>query len=144
MNASIHRLAAVAATIVVIAAVVWGFVVAGTPDERRQDKLDERRLTDLRAIVREMQTYVMRSEGPQPRLKRGLPRTLDELQEAVTGTRLSLNDPDTGQPYEYKPLEWNTYQLCATFDRVRELHLRVFWNHPAGRHCFTIDVMDPP
>jgi hypothetical protein len=25
-----------------------------------------------------------------------------------------------------------------------ESDVEVFWNHPSGRHCFTVDALDPP
>ena len=53
-------------------------------------------------------------------------------------------DPDTGVAYEYRVVDENHYELCATFARRREADRDVFWNHPAGRHCFTFDVRDPP
>ena len=30
------------------------------------------------------------------------------------------------------------------FSLPRDSNVDVFWNHPAGRHCFTINVLDPP
>jgi hypothetical protein len=144
MNASIHRFAAIAATIVVLAAVVWGFVSAGTPDFVRLERLDERRIDDLQAIVWAMQRHVRDPDSSRQLLKRGLPRKLEDLAKAVTDRKLSLTDPETGEPYEYEPTAWNTYRLCATFDLPRNATRRVFWNHPAGRHCFTIDVTEPP
>lgn len=144
MNASIHKMAAVVATLVVLAAVVWGFVTAGTPDTRRQERLDERRLQDLRAIVREMQTFVRHPDASRQLLRRGLPRTLAALAEEVRDRKLSIADPETGEPYGYKPIDWKTYDLCATFALPRDGADAVFWNHPAGPHCFTINVLDPP
>jgi hypothetical protein len=57
---------------------------------------------------------------------------------------LSLKDPETGQPYTYRVTGKTTYELCATFSLERKSEQNVFWNHPAGEHCFTINVLDPP
>ena len=51
---------------------------------------------------------------------------------------------ETGEPYEYRVLGPSKYELCATFSMARDADHGVFWNHPAGRHCWTIDVGDPP
>jgi len=33
--------------------------------------------------------------------------------------------------------------VCATFERVRDEAGDVAWNHPAGRHCFDFDALNP-
>jgi hypothetical protein len=58
--------------------------------------------------------------------------------------RINLRDPETNEPYTYTVQNESTFELCATFTRPREYTSGVFWNHPAGRHCFTINVLDPP
>ena len=52
--------------------------------------------------------------------------------------------PETGEPYGYTVKDDHTYELCATFSQSRAWDTEVFWNHPAGPHCFTIDVLNPP
>jgi hypothetical protein len=38
----------------------------------------------------------------------------------------------------------STFELCAAFDLPRDEGYDARWNHPAGRHCFALDVLNPP
>lgn len=80
--------------------------------------------------------------------KRPLPKTLDEI-AAFSRTRqydreLELADPVTAAPYVYRVLDEDRYELCATFDLDRDRNYDLFWNHPAGRHCFIVNLKSPP
>lgn len=143
MSPAHHKLFLSVSTLLVLAAVVWGFVIVGSPDARRLERLDETRLDDLQRIQREIQDLVKDDEVPAT-LKRALPATLDAVLALARRRRLSLADPETGERYGYRVLDERRYELCATFARAREADFGVFWNHPAGRHCFTVDVLDPP
>lgn len=142
MTPQVHTLFAVVATIVVGAAVAWGFAQVGSPMTKRLERLDERRLADLRTIAGEIQALVADPEK-KGHLKQPLPPTLDELAQRVRGSRLSISDPETGNPYRYTVKDQSTFELCATFARPRNSGTGLFWNHPAGEHCFTINVLDP-
>ena len=78
------------------------------------------------------------------RIKQPLPKTLDEAAEKDKYEKLSTRDPETGEQYGYTVVNATTIRLCATFTQARNDQQWVFWNHPAGEHCFTIDVLDPP
>ena len=147
MTARLHAAFGVVASLIVGFAVVWGFVLAGSPSTRRDQLIDDRRLQDLQAIARAIQTQVT-DEGPyvpdgtKRKLKHSLPKTLDDVARNDRSERLRLLDPESGEPYAYKVVNSKQYTLCATFNRPRDADLRVFWNHPAGEHCFTIDVLE--
>jgi len=143
MTGRIHAAFAVAATTVVGLAVAWGFVLVGSPSTRRLERFDEQRLQDLQTIAREIQLMV---EDPNEKgtLKEALPKTLEEAATRARDERVNPRDPETGEPYAYTVKSETTYELCATFARPRDWDSRVFWNHPAGAHCFTINVLDPP
>jgi hypothetical protein len=143
MTPAVHRLFAAVATLAVLAALVHGLVIAGTPDATRLARLDERRLHDLQAIAREIHDRVRDSDRPGT-LRRELPQSLAETAAEARGERLTITDPLTGEPYGYTLRSASTYELCATFALPRSAAVQVFWNHPAGRHCFTIDALDPP
>src|SRR5262245_61065930 len=145
MTVRTHTAFGVAASIVVISVIVWGLVLAGSPATRRHERLDEQRLQDLQTIASEIQSMVVHPYPDRKReLKEPLPRTLDEAIQRARGARLNPRDPETGEPYRYTVKNETTYELCARFTRKRESDFRVFWNHPAGEHCFTINVLDPP
>jgi hypothetical protein len=143
MTARAHAAFGVTASIVVMFAIVWGFVLVGSPTTRRLERLDEQRLRDLQSIASEIQSMVM-NPHKQGELKEPLPKTLDEALQRARSARLNPRDPETGEPYRYTVKGETTYELCATFVRRRDADFSVFWNHPAGAHCFTISVLDPP
>ena len=142
MTVRTHTAFGVASSIVVTFAIVWGFVLAGSPRTRRLERLDEQRLGFANHSKRDSVDGCV--PGQERELKEPLPKTLDHAVQRARGARLNPRDPETGEPYRYTIKSETTYELCATFTRRRESDFRVFWNHPAGEHCFTINVLDPP
>jgi len=143
MTLRIHAAFAVVASVVVAVAVAWGFFLVGSPATRRLEHFDEHRLQDLQTIAREIQSMV-ENRNKRGTLKEPLPKTLEEAAERARDERLNPSDPETNEPYRFRINNETTYELCATFARKRDSDARVFWNHPAGKHCFTINVLDPP
>jgi hypothetical protein len=143
MSPRIHTAFAVVASVVVAFTVACGFILVGSPATRRLERFDEQRLQDLQTIAREIQWIVVDSNN-KGTLKEALPMTLDDAAERARDKRLNPRDPETGEPYVYALTNETTFKLCATFARPREWDSNVFWNHPAGAHCFTINVLDPP
>lgn len=143
MTTRIHILFSMALSIVVLAAIVWGISVVGSPATARLHRFDQQRLRDLQTIFREVQSLCQDPEI-KDELKRELPATLGDLATLARTERINLFDPETGQRYVYQVKDATTYQLCATFTTTRNSDMQVFWNHPEGNHCFTIDALDPP
>ena len=143
MTPRIHLLFSVVLSFVVVATLVWGVVVAGSPGMARLRRFDNQRLQDLQTIFREVQS-LCRDPDIKNRLKRELPRTLDELAALARSERISLTDPETGERYLYTVTGESSYELCATFSLERNSDVQVFWNHPPGQHCFVVDALDPP
>jgi hypothetical protein len=148
MSPRFHTAFALAASVVVVAAVAWGFILAGSPATRRLERFDDQRLRDLQTIAREIQSTVVDPAVANPKdkgsLKAPLPKTLEEAAKSARGEKINLRDPETGESYGYTVKNDSTYELCATFARSRDEDSGIFWNHPAGVHCFTINVLDPP
>ncbi len=138
-----HTAFAVVATLVVGAALAWGFILVGSPATRRLERFDEQRLRDLQTIARQIQSMV-EDPNEKGKLKAPLPPTLDEAARQSQSEQLNLRDPETDAPYGYRVNDDATYELCATFSQPRDSNASVFWNHPAGEHCFTINPADPP
>jgi hypothetical protein len=138
-----HAAFAIVASVVVVFAVAWGFFLVGSPATRRLERFDERRLQDLRTIAREIQSMV-EDRNKRGTLKEPLPKSLEEAAERARDERLNPRDPETNEPYRFLIKSETTYELCARFARKRDSDTRVFWNHPAGAHCFRINVLDPP
>jgi hypothetical protein len=118
---------------------VLGLWMSGTPGLAREMAFDERRSQDLNAIAAAVNAYALRYGE--------LPEDLEVVEGA--GARAgALRDPQTGEPYEYQVIGERQYRLCATFQRPGDTDRPVaapfenYWQHPAGRACFT--VMAPP
>src|SRR5215469_8527324 len=101
MNVRAHAVFGVAASVVVSFAIVWGFVLAGSPSSRRHERLDEERLADLKTIAGEIQSRVVDRDGEKRQLKEPLPPTLDDVVTMARGRKLNPRDPETGEPYRY-------------------------------------------
>jgi hypothetical protein len=133
---------------IVAVAIASGFVILGSPMTERLRRLDERRVDDLRAIRDAVERMVVERKEDELRLKRALPATLDEVAAFVETEeyrqQVRLTDPQTGAKYEYRVTGESAFELCATFSLSREEERDMFWNHPAGRHCFTVDVLERP
>ncbi len=130
----------VAVSLVVAAAVVFGFLALGTPGDERSRALDRKRVDDLRDLAQGI-----RNQYDDPRDRLELPVSLDTfLSRGLRKQRYV--DPVTARPYEYRKLAPDTFALCATFDlEVRERDLEAWqekWGHPAGRACFTFRLRD--
>lgn len=134
---------------VVIAAIAFGFYVAGSPTDRRTERFDERRVNDLSVIQGQVINYWQNKDS--------LPPNLDALQSDIMNFAVPV-DPKTGQAYEYRVLGPLSFELCATFEtessqlfdgvpkEPRAVPSDPFarnsvWEHGVGRTCFerTID-----
>jgi len=133
--------------VLVVGSIGCGFYLVGNPVTARLRRIDEHRIESLRAIQRAVKQ--MTDETIDGKVtKRPLPKTLDEI-AAFSRTRqydreLELADPVTVAPYGYRVLDEDRYELCATFDLDRDRNHDLFWNHPAGRHCFIVSLKSPP
>lgn len=131
-------------SLAVVAAAIGGLTISGPPEQERKRQLDERRRNDLETLANRMDEQWNRT--------RTMPSALEALIE--TGDRFSTpipRDPRTDSAYEFAVVDSMTYRLCAVFDTDsrevgRGLRLSLpdgrntFWDHPAGRHCFTIRI----
>ena len=143
MTTKVHVIFSVALSMVVLAAIVWGVAIVGSPATARLKRFDYQRLRDLQTIFREVQS-LCHDPDIKDELKRPLPQTLDELAVLARTEKINLTDPETGERYEFAVKDETTYVLCATFSAERNSDMDVFWNHPADRHCFTVNALDPP
>lgn len=145
----LHQTFTAMAVLIVGAAVVWGFVLVGSPNSERLRKIDARRVADLREIHQAIERlWVEREPGGGERghakLKQPLPRTLQEIVDRVRREgreAVNFTDPLTGESYAYALKGETEYELCATFALKRDRKHTAFWNHPAGRHCFSFDAL---
>lgn len=142
----LHRSFAIPAWIIVLVVVVWGMFYAGTPLSERERRLDEVRVENLRAIQNEIYNIVYDNRRYEPtrptELPRPLPTSLTAVADNAVYQKLSITDPVSGEPYGYT-VDGTNFQLCAVFATVRDQAYDIFWNHPAGEHCYEFDGLDP-
>lgn len=131
--------------VVVGAAIVYGFIIAGSPQEERLRKFDDQRAQDLQLIQNQIVNFWQ--------AKNVLPAALADLRDSLSGMIIPV-DPETKQAYEYTVVNPTTFafELCAVFNRASDsvspsvtypsmLPGGDNWQHGAGRVCFerTID-----
>ena len=96
-------------SVFILGAVVYAFVVMGSPMKIRALRLDEQRLTDLQNIQSQVITYWQQKET--------LPSTLTQLIDPLQSWQSIPRDPEfaAGRSYEYTKISDKTFSLCATF-----------------------------
>ncbi len=95
-------------TIVVLASVVYGFVIGGSPFLLQAKKLDDRRISDFSSLHAQIQDYAS--------LHAALPAHLSDIPSyGYPQNPGSMNDPETKKPYDYFADTATSYRLCATF-----------------------------
>ena len=139
---------------IILASIILGFVIAGTPGTQRARRFDEQRVNDLQIIQGQVLDYWTR--------KNILPSTPQELDNPLNGFAFP-HDPNTGMPYAYKPTSTLSFELCAEFQTnsseqtpytvTRPIMQKPLypgdgistpqsWTHAIGRICFTRTI-DP-
>lgn len=127
--------------ILVVVFIALGIVLTGTPGKQRAVQFDQRRVSDLQQISNAVDMYWNRTKA--------LPGSLEDL-KGQDFYVVSIQDPETGVPYEYVPDEGDAYSLCAIFKmgqvsnrnyglKPAGLPLSSFsvpWDHDSGRVCF--------
>lgn len=111
---------------VIVAAVTAGLFALGSPARARERRFDIKRVEHLAQLNMSVNSYYASSGH--------LPAALSDLQQE-TGYTTTLRDPASAEPYEYRVIDGNAYELCATFQQAAKGASRK-WQHGAGRHCF--------
>ena len=127
----------------VLATIVAGFFIIGTPQEIRRQKQDAIRVQDLQNIQWQILSYWQQKEA--------LPANFEALKDPISDAIIPV-DPRTGEPYLYKKTGDMSFELCATFDgvgtlgssepRPTNMHANENWDHGTGGACFQRDI-DP-
>ncbi len=133
--------------VLVLAGIVAGFVIVGSPSTQRSLRFDQQRISDLNNIQYQIINYWQRVGA--------LPPSLEALNDPISNFQIPA-DPETGKPYEYISLnkDPHAFGLCATFDLpsvksdvplsypipTPEIGYNS-WTHDSGHVCFerTID-----
>jgi hypothetical protein len=143
MSASFGRWMLVVAGVIVAGTVAAAFMTMDTPGQVRDQRLDQRRVTELEQIAGAI--------GGWHELHGKLPASLAQV-AGQPGRALAIRDPVDGSAYGYEPGNGAKYRLCAVFatdtakrDPERDLfrYDDQRWPHPAGRHCFERKIETP-
>lgn len=149
MNPSRAKLVGYAAGVAVLAAIVSGFFIIGTPSDMRMMRLDSQKVSDLQNIQWQIINYWQQKES--------LPATLADIEDPLSGYSVPV-DAQTGEPYVYKRNSPLDFSLCATFNRESMTQGEASvarpsmpyaapmegenWKHGAGEVCFDRSI-DP-
>ncbi|HRH24118.1 MAG TPA: DUF5671 domain-containing protein [Candidatus Paceibacterota bacterium] len=145
------NLVGVGVAVLVLATIIAGFFIIGTPSELRTLRYDAQKVSDLQNIQYQI-IYYWQTKGE-------LPATLAEVADPLSGSVIPV-DPETGASYSYSVAGPLTFSLCSTFGAEtpdtagqgsypgRDIAYTSWgpqpdenWKHPAGEHCYerTID-----
>ncbi len=143
------RVWVIVAALVLIASIVAGFSVIGSPRTQRLRRYDDQKISDLQNIQWQVINYWQQ--------KGRLAKDLKELSDPLTD-QVIPKDPQTGKNYVYKLGEGKAFELCANFSlesqkfsTTKENFARPYyvgnpmsenWQHAAGQVCFQ-RVIDP-
>ena len=135
-----------AVSFAVLASIVGGFFIMGSPFTLRMKRFDERRVNDLQNIQYQVVNFYQR--------KGNLPNGLLELEDPISGFNIPL-DPASAASYGYEKVSDINFKLCADFSLANDLKIDskgatrptpVFlgdnfsinenWQHISGKQCF--------
>jgi hypothetical protein len=140
---------AIASTVIVVAAIILGFSVIGSPRTQRLKRYDSQKVQDLQNIQWQVISHWQKTGR--------IPASISELSDALSGYQTPL-DPQTKQPYEYHATGAQSFQLCADFNRKPSIMNSSngsiarpamprdikgtpdFWDHGIGRQCFDREI----
>lgn len=144
-KSAVPKKTAIAASIVVLATIVLGFILVGSPAQQRKVRFDDQRVSSLSMIQGQITNYYS--------MKQELPAKLSDLENPLIGFNVPV-DPQTGAAFEYAVTSSLSFELCATFetasiggekDVTRPYGIyepyNESWTHADARTCFsrTID-----
>jgi hypothetical protein len=134
---------AIAIIILVVATILSGFVIFGTPQQTRVFRFDDQRVMDLQSLQDQIIQYWQREDK--------LPDQLNVLNNATAGYSIPT-DPQTNAMYEYRVASSSKldFTLCAVFGAETQSGHAVpsytgsndSWEHGQGKECF-VRTIDP-
>lgn len=126
---SAGRIFVIGSTALVVAVVLVGVFLTGSPRQARMHSLDRQRVEALTQLSGAIISY--------HRDHAALPASLGEAARAEAGIATAdLTDPETGAPYEYRTTGADAYELCARFEGPSAADEDLRWKHGSGRACF--------
>jgi hypothetical protein len=135
MKASSPLVFTTCASLVVAAAVIAGLFMIGSPTQIRAARLDEQRVNNLQALIDAIGGDHQRGDP--------LPASLAEFVKRPTHSYMHILDPETVQPYEFRVIDPDHFELCTQFAAAAKSPDRPesqLQNHASGRQCVTSEA----
>lgn len=92
--------------LIILGAIVTGFITVGSPAKQRAIRFDDQRIGDLQGIQWDIVEYWEQ--------KGKLPTLLKDLKDPLSGNIIPT-DPENDSEYKYTVKNDKTFELCATF-----------------------------
>lgn len=148
-----QKISPIIVTCILIATIIWGFAVFGSPQTQKLIRYDNQKISDLQNIQWQVISYWQ--------MNGTIPANITELkkqQNIVVPT-----DPQSKTDYEYRGTGNMTFEICADFSKEDMTNKYQYadvapvsypasaktsviqnnnWNHKAGRQCFS-RIIDP-
>lgn len=127
------------AGIIILASIIYGFTIMGTPAHQRDIRTDMKKIQDLQNMQSFISNYYV--------TKLILPANLSDI-EAQSGA--IPKDPQTGLDYEYKVTDKNNFELCSSFKTSSTgagyistpYYYNSNWDYKAGNVCFKRNIQE--
>lgn len=137
-NSPLPKIMGIISLIVIIASFIGAFFIMESPIQAKKKAFDRTRVNSLQEIKYTIDDYYREYQK--------LPASLDELRMARG--YIKINDPKSGQPFEYRITGLDSYRLCAEFDGNNKTEPDDYnyyppyseFLHDAGRDCFDRQV----
>ncbi len=135
-NSTYRKVWAAGSAVVILACIIWGFSVLGSPRTQQLLKYDAQKVSDLQNIQNAIQNFYSK--------KGTLPKDFAEL--STLNYYINKIDSQTQKPYEYAKTGVTTYNLCAEFNKESndKNNINIYslksWSHPAGYYCFSENI----
>jgi hypothetical protein len=147
LNSSKRKIWTIVVGVLLLAAIIAGFSVIGSPKTQRLIRYDEQKIYDLQSIQDQIVNYWQ--------LKQSVPTSLEDLKDPISGFSIPV-DQQTNIGYDYRKTGGLSFEICAEFNlpsrgsepksiaiRYPEFGLEPEnWQHEAGKHCF-VRTIDP-
>lgn len=143
LSTSGKKIWAIISLLIVLASIILGFSVIGSPMTQRLIKYDNQRVSDLQSIQWQVVNYWQKGGT--------VPESLQTINDPISGFVIP-KDPQTQEVYKYTKTSNMTFRLCATFGTDSQSNQSYMskpvgmgmdenWSHSMGEKCFdrTID-----
>lgn len=149
MKFSTYKIVAILVSLVFIGVTIAALFVIESPATVRKLNADNQRINHLQSLTYAIDGYAAQNEHKLPESLDALVKTRD-----YGYIEQQTKDPETGASYTYTVKSETTYELCAEFDLPTQKESQgktsytpsygPIWDHPAGKHCFTLEYKKQP